>query len=47
MTALWPTWTPRIQTIFNALEAHGILDETIVVINGDHGETLYDLRVLV
>ncbi|MEZ4712783.1 MAG: sulfatase [Caldilineaceae bacterium] len=31
-----------IQTIFNALEAHGILDETIVVINGDHGETLYD-----
>ncbi|MCB0070418.1 MAG: sulfatase [Caldilineaceae bacterium] len=31
-----------IQTIFNALEARGILDETIVVINGDHGETLYD-----
>ncbi len=31
-----------IQTIFSALEAHGILDETIVVINGDHGETLYD-----
>jgi arylsulfatase A-like enzyme len=31
-----------IQTIFNALEAQGILDETIVVINGDHGETLYD-----
>jgi arylsulfatase A-like enzyme len=31
-----------IQTIFNALEAHGILDETIVVLNGDHGETLYD-----
>lgn len=31
-----------IQTIFTALEAHGILDETIVVLNGDHGETLYD-----
>ena len=31
-----------IQSIFTALEAHGILDETIVVINGDHGETLYD-----
>ena len=31
-----------IQTIFNALETHGILDETIVVINGDHGETLYE-----
>jgi arylsulfatase A-like enzyme len=24
------------------LAAHGILDETIVVVNGDHGETLYD-----
>lgn len=31
-----------IQNIFTALEAHGILDETIVVVNGDHGETLYD-----
>ena len=31
-----------IQTIFNALEAHGIYDETIVILNGDHGETLYD-----
>ncbi|HZO88810.1 MAG TPA: sulfatase [Chthonomonadaceae bacterium] len=31
-----------IQSIFTALEAHGILDETIVVLNGDHGETLYD-----
>jgi arylsulfatase A-like enzyme len=31
-----------IETIFTALAAHGILDETIVVINGDHGETLYD-----
>ncbi len=31
-----------IQTIFTALEARGILDETIVVINSDHGETLYD-----
>jgi arylsulfatase A-like enzyme len=31
-----------IRTIFTALETLGILDETIVVINGDHGETLYD-----
>jgi len=31
-----------IQSIFNALEAMGIEDETIVVLNGDHGETLYD-----
>lgn len=31
-----------IQTIFTALEALGIWDETIVVVNGDHGETLYD-----
>ncbi len=31
-----------IQSIFAALEAHGILDETIVVVNADHGETLYE-----
>ncbi len=31
-----------IQSIFTALDAHGIVDETIVVLNGDHGETLYD-----
>jgi arylsulfatase A-like enzyme len=31
-----------LQVIFTALEVHGILDETIVVINSDHGETLYD-----
>jgi arylsulfatase A-like enzyme len=31
-----------IQSIFMALEAHGIMDETIIVLNGDHGETLYD-----
>ena len=31
-----------IQSIFNALNAHGILDETIVILNSDHGETLYD-----
>ncbi len=31
-----------IQTIFTTLEAKGILDETIIVINSDHGETLYD-----
>ena len=29
-----------IQSIFTALEAHGLLDETIVAINGDHGEEL-------
>jgi arylsulfatase A-like enzyme len=31
-----------IQTILTGLEAHGIMDETIIVINGDHGETLYE-----
>jgi arylsulfatase A-like enzyme len=31
-----------IQSIFNALEAKGIMDETIIILNGDHGETLYD-----
>ena len=31
-----------IQTLFTALEARGILEDTIVVINGDHGETLYE-----
>ena len=31
-----------IQSIFNALEKLGIFDETIIVLNGDHGETLYD-----
>jgi arylsulfatase A-like enzyme len=31
-----------IATIFEALRSHGIIDETIIVINGDHGETLYD-----
>ena len=31
-----------IQSIFNQLETLGILDNTIVVFNGDHGETLYD-----
>ncbi len=31
-----------IQTVFTALEARGVLDETIVVVNADHGETLYD-----
>ncbi len=31
-----------IQSIFTALEAHGIVDETIVVVNADHGETLYE-----
>jgi arylsulfatase A-like enzyme len=31
-----------IARIFTQLEAMNILDETIVIINGDHGETLYD-----
>ena len=31
-----------IAKIFTQLESLGILDNTIVVINGDHGETLYD-----
>lgn len=31
-----------IQTLFTALERKGLLDDTIVAINGDHGETLYD-----
>ena len=29
-----------IQSIFTALESHGLFDETIVAINGDHGEEL-------
>ena len=31
-----------IQSIFTALETHGIMDETLVVVTSDHGETLYD-----
>lgn len=31
-----------IQKIFTQLENLGILDDTIVIINSDHGETLYD-----
>ena len=31
-----------IQVLLKQLEAMGILDETIVVLNSDHGETLYD-----
>ena len=31
-----------IQTIFTALASRGVLDKTIIVINSDHGETLYD-----
>tara|TARA_B100000029_G_scaffold516827_2_gene635492 strand:+ start:20357 stop:21685 length:1329 start_codon:yes stop_codon:yes gene_type:complete len=31
-----------IQSIFIALESNGIMDDTIVILNGDHGETLYD-----
>ena len=31
-----------IRSIFTALDARGLAEETIVVVNGDHGETLYD-----
>ncbi len=31
-----------IQSLFTQLETLGILDSTIVVLNSDHGETLYD-----
>ena len=31
-----------IQSIFTALDDLGVLDETIIALNGDHGETLYD-----
>jgi arylsulfatase A-like enzyme len=31
-----------IKTIFQTLETRGILDDTIIVVNADHGETLYD-----
>jgi arylsulfatase A-like enzyme len=31
-----------LRTIFTALEHHGIMDDSIVILNGDHGETLYD-----
>ena len=31
-----------IQSIFEALDAHGIMEDTIIALNGDHGETLYD-----
>jgi arylsulfatase A-like enzyme len=31
-----------LQTLFTALERRGVLDNTIVVVNGDHGETLYE-----
>ncbi|NQZ69687.1 MAG: sulfatase-like hydrolase/transferase, partial [Lentisphaeria bacterium] len=31
-----------IQQIFLKLEPMGIMDDTIVILNGDHGETLYD-----
>ncbi|MCS6863394.1 MAG: sulfatase-like hydrolase/transferase, partial [Abditibacteriales bacterium] len=31
-----------IANLFSAIEALGIEEETLVVINADHGETLYD-----
>ncbi len=31
-----------IRSIFTALEARGLAENTIVVVNGDHGETLYE-----
>ena len=42
-TARSPTWTPASRRIFTALEAlRHLAENTIVVINSDHGETLYD-----
>ena len=31
-----------MQTIFTTLESLGVMDDTIIALNGDHGETLYD-----
>ena len=31
-----------IQSIFQAMESMGLMDNTIIALNGDHGETLYD-----
>ncbi len=31
-----------IQAIFTALETHGIMDKTLIIVTSDHGETLYD-----
>ncbi len=31
-----------IESIFTALESLGVMDDTIIALNGDHGETLYD-----
>ena len=31
-----------IQNILELLSSRGVLDDTIIVLNGDHGETLYD-----
>jgi arylsulfatase A-like enzyme len=31
-----------MQTIFTAIAEHGLAENTIVVVNSDHGETLYD-----
>ena len=42
MTAPSLTWDAAIQSIFTALEQLGIMDDTIIALNGDHGETLYD-----
>ena len=31
-----------LQSIFEALDSLGVADDTIIALNGDHGETLYD-----
>ena len=34
-----------IQSIFTALDSLGALEDTIIALNGDHGETLYDHEI--
>ena len=41
-TAPSPTWTPASSASSRALDELGLADNTLVVLNGDHGETLMD-----
>ena len=38
----WPTWTPASPTSSPRMQALGLEEDTLVVIDSDHGETLYD-----